>query len=92
MWTTRTRIARRIVGRGNSCRSLFSHDRWANSFILAGDSGDEGTGYGGNAIQRLAADRPALTVLSATAQELEAHQQFLARIKEASGIELAWDD
>jgi len=60
---------------------------------LAGDSGDEGTGYvRATAIQRLAADRPALTVLSATAQELEAHQQFLARIKEASGIELAWDD
>lgn len=60
---------------------------------LAGDSGDEGTGYvRATAIQRIAADRPALTVLSATAQELEAHQQFLARIKKASGVELAWDD
>lgn len=58
---------------------------------LAGDSGDEGTGYvRATAIQRLAAERAPLTVLPATAQELEAHQQFLERIKKTSGIELPW--
>ncbi|HHX35173.1 MAG TPA: DNA polymerase III subunit epsilon [Gammaproteobacteria bacterium] len=60
---------------------------------LAGDSGDDGSGYiRPSAIQRIAADRAALTVLAANAQELEAHQQFLQRIKKASGIELAWND
>ncbi len=60
---------------------------------LSGDSGDEGTGYvRATPIQRIAAERAALTVLAANPQELEAHQQFLARIKKASGIELAWND
>ena len=60
---------------------------------LAGDSGDEGTGYvRATAIQRIAADRTPLTVVPASAQELEAHQQFLERIKQASGIELPWGD
>lgn len=59
---------------------------------LAGDSGDEGTGYvRATAIQRIAADRAPLSVVPATAQELEAHQQFLERIKQASGVELPWD-
>lgn len=60
---------------------------------LAGDSGDDGSGYiRPTAIERIAADRAALTVLAANAQELEAHQKFLERIKKASGIELAWND
>lgn len=59
---------------------------------LAGDSGDEGTGYvRATAIQRIAADRAPLSVVPATAQELEAHQQFLERIKQASAVELPWD-
>lgn len=60
---------------------------------LAGDSGDDGSGYiRPSAIQRIAADRAALTVLAANALELEAHQEFLERIKKVSGIELAWND
>ena len=60
---------------------------------LAGDSGDDGSGYiRPSPISRISAERAALTVLAATPQELEAHQQFLARIKKTSGIELVWDD
>lgn len=59
---------------------------------LAGDGGDEGGGYVSvSKIRRINAERAPLTVLSASAQELEAHQKFLERIKKASGIELAWD-
>ena len=58
---------------------------------LAGDSGDDGSGYiRPSPIQRLAADREPLTVLAANAEELAAHQKFLERIKKASGVELAW--
>jgi len=60
---------------------------------LSGDSGDEGNGFvRASAVRRISADREPLKVLPATAQELEAHQNFLARIKKASGIELAWND
>ena len=58
---------------------------------LAGDAGDEGGGYiSVSKIRRIDADRAPLTVLAATAQELEAHDLFLERIKKASGGELAW--
>ena len=58
---------------------------------LAGDGGDEGGGYVSvTPIRRIAADRGALPVLAASAQELEAHQKFLEKIKKASGVELAW--
>lgn len=59
---------------------------------LAGDGGDEGGGYVSvSKIRRINAERAPLTVLNASAQELEAHQKFLERIKKTSGIELAWD-
>lgn len=58
---------------------------------LAGDSGDDGSGYiRPSPIQRLTADREPLIVLAANAEELAAHQKFLERIKKASGVELAW--
>lgn len=60
---------------------------------LAGDGGDEGGGYiSVSEIRRISADRAPLTVLSATAEELEAHQKFLQRIKKASGADadLIW--
>ena len=58
---------------------------------LAGDGGDEGGGFVKvTPVRRIAADRAALPVLAASAQELEAHQQFLDKIKKASGVELAW--
>ena len=60
---------------------------------LAGDGGDAGGGYiSVSPIRRIAADRPALNILPANAQELAAHEAFLQRIKKTSGIELAWDD
>ena len=60
---------------------------------LAGDGGDQGTGFmGASPIRRIAAERAALIVTGASAEELLAHQAFLAKIKQASGIELAWDD
>ncbi|MDY7220399.1 DNA polymerase III subunit epsilon [Denitrificimonas sp. JX-1] len=59
---------------------------------LAGDGGDDGSGYvRPTAIKRIAMDRPPLTVLAPTEEELEAHQQFIERIKQASGKELVWD-
>ncbi len=59
---------------------------------LAGDGGDAGGGYVSvSKIRRISAEREPLTVLAATAQELAAHQEFLERIKKASGVELAWD-
>jgi DNA polymerase-3 subunit epsilon len=59
---------------------------------LAGDGGDAGGGYiSVSKIRRIDAERAPLTVQAATAQELAAHQEFLERIKKASGIELAWD-
>ncbi|WP_205340394.1 DNA polymerase III subunit epsilon [Denitrificimonas caeni] len=60
---------------------------------LSGDSGDEGNGFvSASAVRRISAERQPLAVLPASAQELEAHQNFLARIKKASGIELTWND
>lgn len=60
---------------------------------LAGDGGDAGGGFiSVTQVRRLAADRGALAVVGASAQELEAHHAFLERIKKASGIELAWND
>ncbi|MFB0963730.1 MAG: DNA polymerase III subunit epsilon [Pseudomonas sp.] len=60
---------------------------------LAGDGGDAGGGFVSvSKIRRLAADRAPLSVVTATAAELETHQAFLQRIKKASGIELAWDE
>ena len=60
---------------------------------LSADGSEEGTGYArASLIRRISAEREPLNVLAANAQELEAHQQFLERIKKASGIELAWDN
>jgi DNA polymerase-3 subunit epsilon len=60
---------------------------------LSGDGGDEGNGFvSASAVRRISADRAALAILAPTPEELDAHQQFLARIKKASGIELAWDE
>ena len=60
---------------------------------LAGDGGDAGGGFVSvTKISRLAADRAPLSVVTATAAELEAHQAFLQKIKKASGVELAWDE
>ena len=60
---------------------------------LSADGSEEGTGYARTSlIRRISAEREPLNVLAASAQELEAHQQFLERIKKASGIELAWDN
>jgi len=60
---------------------------------LSGDGGDEGNGFvSASAVRRISADRAALAILAPTPEELDAHQQFLARIKKASGIELAWND
>ena len=60
---------------------------------LSADGSEEGTGYArASLIRRISAEREPLNVLAASAQELEAHQQFLERIKKASGIELAWDN
>ena len=60
---------------------------------LAGDGGDAGGGFVSvTKVSRIAADRAPLAVVTASAQELEAHQAFLERIKKASGIELAWND
>lgn len=62
-----------------------------SNLSLAGDGGDEGGGFVKvTPVRRIAADRAALPVLAASAQELEAHQQFLDKIKKASGVELAW--
>ena len=60
---------------------------------LAGDGGDQGAGFlSVSPIRRIAAERAALSVISANPAELAAHQAFLAKIKKASGVELAWDD
>ena len=60
---------------------------------LSGDDGEESTGYArASLIRRISTERDPLNVLAANAQELEAHQKFLERIKKTSGIELAWDN
>ncbi len=60
---------------------------------LSADGSEEGTGYArASLIRRISTEREPLNVLAANAQELDAHQQFLERIKKASGIELAWDN
>lgn len=60
---------------------------------LSADGSEEGTGYArASLIRRISTEREPLNVLAANAQELDAHQQFLERIKKASSIELAWDN
>lgn len=60
---------------------------------LSADGSEEGTGYArASLIRRISTEREPLNVLAANAQELDAHQQFLERIKKTSGIELAWDN
>jgi DNA polymerase-3 subunit epsilon len=45
----------------------------------------------GEGIRRLPADRPALAVLHASAEELQQHEQRLAAIRKASGGACLWD-
>ena len=60
---------------------------------LAGDGGDAGGGYVSvSKVRRISAERAALAVPTASAQELQAHHAFLERIKKSSGIELPWDN
>ncbi len=60
---------------------------------LAGDGGDAGGGYvSASKVRRISADRAALAVPTASEQELQAHHEFLERIKKSSGIELPWDN
>ncbi|QEY58943.1 DNA polymerase III subunit epsilon [Pseudomonas sp. C27(2019)] len=59
---------------------------------LAGDAGDDGGGYiSASKIRRIDVNRAPLTVLNASPDELQAHQQFLEKIKKSSGVELVWD-
>lgn len=51
----------------------------------AGSDGDQG----GQVIRRLSADRPALSVLRASNEEVEAHEAFLDTVEKAGG-EAVW--
>lgn len=62
----------------------------ASLSLGGGDEPTESAGQG-EGIRRLAADRPALTVLRASAEELARHEQRLAAIRKASGGTCLWD-
>lgn len=53
---------------------------------------DEGSSTGGQSIRRLAAERPALTVIAPTAEELAAHREFVGRLAKQSGGKCLWQD
>ncbi|MBD2859889.1 DNA polymerase III subunit epsilon [Spongiibacter sp. KMU-158] len=57
---------------------------------LAGDGGEDQGGAGSGDIQRLSSNRTPLRVLSATAAELEAHDEQLQIIDKASGGNTLW--
>ena len=60
------------------------------SLTLSDAEADEAGGQGGGRIIRLSADRPSLPVITANAEELEAHQQQLEAISGASGGKVLW--
>ena len=58
--------------------------------VLAGDSADAELGEAEFAVRRLNAQRPALKILRATADELVQHGQKIAQISQVSGRDCAW--
>lgn len=56
---------------------------------LSLDAGSDGSD-GGQIIRRLPAERPRLKVISASPQELEAHEKFLDTVAGKSGDEVLW--
>lgn len=57
---------------------------------LGGDESAEAGGTAISEIRRLARERAPLTVIKASAEELEAHEQRLQAISKASGTECQW--
>ena len=55
------------------------------TLLLAGEEGNDGAQDGGSAIRRLSSDRPPLTVLAASDDELQHHQSKLEEIQKKSG-------
>ncbi|GAA5316588.1 MAG: DNA polymerase III subunit epsilon [Candidatus Pelagadaptatus aseana] len=63
------------------------------NLLLAGDSDDESeadAGSAGGLVQRLNVSRPALKVVTATAEEVELHNNKLASLDKASGGSCLW--
>ena len=50
-----------------------------------GEEGDKNQTMEAGSIRRLSAERPALTVVRASAEELDAHETFLAQLEKAGG-------
>ncbi|WP_101759467.1 DNA polymerase III subunit epsilon [Oceanicoccus sp. KOV_DT_Chl] len=61
-----------------------------SNLLLSGDDNQEGGGEADTAIRRLAADRPTLKVVRASAEELAAHELRLEEIDKASDGNTQW--
>ncbi len=62
------------------------------SLSLSGADEAGGGAHQGDTLRRISADRPALRVLQASGEEIEAHEQRLAAIDKASGGHCLWKE